>query len=235
MADLNRDQYTQVILNDGDLLDNSPAEPLLDDLSLLRHREYDREGKTLLAREKTAKLFAQSGRQHGDRALNEVHAGSTLASIAIKCSVGLYEVGDVRDVNTNVVGAVLVNLDGDGIIQILRGIGVDSEDALATQVLANLKLALRNAEVSVSNNRSLSMRNQVTYVQGIGGRHFMTFSVKSSVGKLQSFRRALVSTSMSPMGPSSSTRVPKGWRELIGCMQVSYKFLQVAWGHLRDA
>lgn len=45
----------------------------------------------------------------------------------------------------------------------------------------------------------------------------MTFSVKSSVGKLQSLSKALVSTSTSPMGPSSSTRVPKGWSELIGC------------------
>ena len=44
----------------------------------------------------------------------------------------------------------------------------------------------------------------------------MTFSVKSSVGKLQSFNKALVSTSTSPIGPSSSTRVPKGCKELIG-------------------
>ena len=44
----------------------------------------------------------------------------------------------------------------------------------------------------------------------------MTFSEKSSVGKLQSLSNALVSTSISPMGPSSSTKVPKGWSELIG-------------------
>jgi hypothetical protein len=55
-----------------------------------------------------------------------------------------------------------------------------------------------------------------THVQGIGGKHLMTFSVKSSVGKLQSLSRALVSTSTSPIGPNSSTKVPKGWRELMG-------------------
>ena len=55
-----------------------------------------------------------------------------------------------------------------------------------------------------------------SYDQGMGGKHLMTFSEKSSVGKLQSLSNALVSTSISPMGPSSSTKVPKGWSELIG-------------------
>ena len=150
------------------------------------------------------------------RAMNEVHAGGALTGIAVKGRVRLDQVRNISDVHTDVVRAVLVEPDRQRIVEILGRLGVDREQALGTEVLANLKLALRNAEVSVSNNRSLSMRNQVTYVQGIGGRHFMTFSVKSSVGKLQSFRRALVSTSMSPMGPSSSTKVPKGWRELIG-------------------
>lgn len=58
----------------------------------------------------------------------------------------------------------------------------------------------------------------MTHVQGMGGKHLETFSVNSSVGKLQSLRRALVSTSRSPMGPNSSTSVPNGWSELMGCM-----------------
>ena len=55
-----------------------------------------------------------------------------------------------------------------------------------------------------------------THVHGVGGRHFITLSLNSSVGKLQSLRSALVSTSISPIGPSSSTKVPKGWSEEIG-------------------
>jgi hypothetical protein len=55
-----------------------------------------------------------------------------------------------------------------------------------------------------------------TDVQGMGGKHFNTLSLKSSVGKLLSFSSALVSTSISPMGPNSSTSVPKGCRELMG-------------------
>jgi len=65
-----------------------------------------------------------------------------------------------------------------------------------------------------------------THVHGVGGKHFKTLSVKSSVGKLQSLRRALVSTSMSPIGPSSSTNVPNGWRELIGWRTVNKKKLR---------
>jgi hypothetical protein len=60
------------------------------------------------------------------------------------------------------------------------------------------------------------MKGIRSHDHGMGGRHFRTFSVKSSVGKLQSFSKALVSTSISPIGPSSSTKVPKGWRELMG-------------------
>lgn len=43
----------------------------------------------------------------------------------------------------------------------------------------------------------------------------MVISENSSVGKLQSFNKALVSTSELPMVPSSSTRVPKGWSEVL--------------------
>lgn len=92
------------------------------------------------------------------------------------------------------------------------------------------KMRSPRRSLRVSNSRSgtledLSMQKSLpvtgsTHVHGMGGKHFITFSVKSSVGKLQSFRRALVSTSISPIGPSSSTKVPNGWRELIGCIEV---------------
>lgn len=53
------------------------------------------------------------------------------------------------------------------------------------------------------------------HLQGSGGKHLRATSANSSVGKLQSFSRALVSTSQFPIGPSSSTSVPNGWREVL--------------------
>lgn len=143
-------------------LNNGPAEPLLDDLGLLRHGEDDGEGKALLAGEKTAELLAQSRRQHRDRALDEVDAGSALASIAVESGVGLDEVGHIGDVDTDVVRAVVVDLDGQGIVEILGGVGVDGEDALAAEILANLELSLGDTaymgSVDTKNNTTHYLR-----------------------------------------------------------------------------
>lgn len=94
-----------------------------------------------------------------------------------------------------------------------------------------LKIRSPRKSFRVSSSRSGILRHglvdedenglKITYVHGMGGRHLSTFSVKSSVGKLQSFRRALVSTSMSPIGPSSSTKVPNGCKELMGFNDVN--------------
>lgn len=43
----------------------------------------------------------------------------------------------------------------------------------------------------------------------------MARSLNSSVGKLQSLSKALVSTSALPIGPSSSTRVPNGCKDVL--------------------
>ena len=203
----------------GRLLDDGPTEPLLDNFSLLGHREDDREGEALLTTGETAELLTQRGRQHGDRALDEVDAGGTLARVAIEGSVRLHEVRDVCDMNADIICPVFVDLDRQRVVDVFCGFRINRKDALAPEILANLKLALRDTKKGLSGAVAEDVRC-VTYVQGIGGRHFSTLSVKSSVGKLQSLSNALVSTSTSPIGPSSSTSVPNGCKELMGCVAI---------------
>jgi hypothetical protein len=53
-------------------------------------------------------------------------------------------------------------------------------------------------------------------------------SWNSSLGKLQSLSKALVSTSQSPIGPSSSTSVPNGCREVLSSARTSFEKLTSA-------
>jgi len=90
--------------------------------------------------------------------------------------------------------------------------------------MVKTRLSLRSSRTSHSRSGILLVTSGrlplcTTHLQGRGGRHLMASSLNSSVGKLQSLSKALVSTSASPIGPSSSTRVPKGCREVL---QVSF-------------
>lgn len=163
-------------------------------------------------------MFAQRRRQHGHSALHEIHAGSPLASVAIKGSVGLHEVGHVCDMNTDIISSIFVQFHGEAIVQIFGGFRINAENTVLSKVLANFIFPFGDP-VLVVNTNAIN-KHSLTHVHGVGGRHLRTLSVKSSVGKLQSFSKALVSTSISPMGPSSSTKVPKGWRELMGCAKL---------------
>lgn len=86
--------------------------------------------------------------------------------------------------------------------------------------MVKTRLSLRSSRTSYSRSGILLVSSDrpplcTTHLQGRGGRHLMASSLNSSVGKLQSLSRALVSTSASPIGPSSSTRVPKGCKEVL--------------------
>ena len=129
------------------ILDDRSAEPLVDDASILRQRKYDGECKSFFSRDKTAKLLTQRGRQHRHCTLDEVDTCSPLAGVAVEGSVGLDEIGNIGDVNTDVKGTVLVRCNGQRIIDVLGTTGVNGEEALGTQILANLEFALGNAVV----------------------------------------------------------------------------------------
>ena len=80
----------------------------------------------------------RAGGQHRDGTLHQVDAGCALASITIQGGVRLDEVRDVGDVHTDVVRTILVDLDRQSIVEVLRGIRVDGEGTLPTEVLAGL-------------------------------------------------------------------------------------------------
>ena len=141
---------TDRLVDHQNSLDDRPPKPLLDDLGIFRHRKDDREGQALLARKKTADLLAQSRREHWHRALHDVNARRPLPSIAVKSRVGLDEKRDIRDMYTDVIRAVLVNLDRHSIVEILGVLWVNGEDTLAAEVFADVELALRDAGRPVS-------------------------------------------------------------------------------------
>jgi hypothetical protein len=141
----------------------------------------------------------------------------------------LDEVRNVGDVDTNLESAVFVLDDMESVVEVLRGLGVDGEDAVVAKVATDVGLSLackskgRKNQLLPSWKRREEEEREEGRVdsrsgihQGVGGKHFCTLSPKSSFEKLQSFKSAFVSTSMSPIAPSSSTSCPKGWREVIG-------------------
>lgn len=103
-----------------------------------------------MAGQETAELLAQSGGKHGDGTLHQVHASSTLTSVAVQSGVGLDEVRNVGDMDTDVVCAILVDLYGNCIVEILGRVGVDSECTLSAKILTNFKLAVGDTRDTAS-------------------------------------------------------------------------------------
>jgi hypothetical protein len=96
----------------GSILDDRPAEPLVDDASVLRQGKYDGECKSLFSRDKTAKLLTQRRRQHRHCTLDEVNTRGSLAGIPVKGGIRFDEVRNIGDVNADVKGAILVCCNG---------------------------------------------------------------------------------------------------------------------------
>ena len=76
--------------------------------------------------------------------MHEIDTSRALASITVKGSVRLDEVGDIRNVDSDIISAILVNLDGNGVIEVLSGLRIDGEGSLCTQISADLELAVGN-------------------------------------------------------------------------------------------
>ena len=123
-------------------LDDSSTEPLLDNLRVLRHREDNGKGETLLTGQQTADLLAKRRRQHWDSTLHEVHACRALPGVTVEGSVGFDEVGDVGNVHADIVCTVVISLDGKRIVKILSVNWIDGKDTLATKVFADIKFSL---------------------------------------------------------------------------------------------
>jgi hypothetical protein len=128
-----------------DLLDHCLAEPFVDYLAILGDGEDNRERKALQARLKTAELLGESRRQHWHSALHEIDTSRPLLCVTVQSSVGLNEMRDIGDVNTDVVAPILIVLDGQRIVEVLGSFGIDGEDTLLTQIFSYFELTLRNA------------------------------------------------------------------------------------------
>lgn len=111
-ADLQHRQFTISVSKKRCILDDRPAEPLVDDTSVLRQRKYDGKRKPLFSRDKTAELLTQRRRQHRHCTLDEVNTRGPLAGVTIKGGIRFDEVRNIGDVNTDVEGAVLVRCNG---------------------------------------------------------------------------------------------------------------------------
>ena len=67
----------------------------------------------------------------GDNAVDEVHTVGPFAGLVIQGRAGFDVVGNVGDVNAHLDMAVGEFPEGDGVIEIPSGVGVDGDDEVA--------------------------------------------------------------------------------------------------------
>ena len=151
-------------------LDNRASKVGLHDRAVLVDSERGAESESLLVGSQAAELFGQLRRKHWDGSLHQIHAGGSFPSIAVKGGVGFHwdqltrpcfkaavikrtrltEERDVGDVDTNGVCAISVVLDGQGVVEILRGGGIDSEYTVLAQILSHFEFPLWDANCQLT-------------------------------------------------------------------------------------
>lgn len=100
--------------------------------------------------------------------------------------------------NSNLEGSILVSSDRKSIVEVLGCFRVDGEDPVLPEILSDLELSVgdglkKREKSAVTRAGSDLLRGEGRRTQGRGGRHLMTLSVKSSVGKLEERDREKVS------------------------------------------
>ena len=91
-ADLQHRQFMTPVSKKYGILDGRPAEPLVDDASILRQGKYDGERKPLFSGDETAELLTQRRGQHRHCTLDEVNTRGPLAGVAVKGGIWFNEV-----------------------------------------------------------------------------------------------------------------------------------------------
>ena len=66
-------------------------------------------------------------RQHGDDGADEISAVAALLSLAVEGGVGLYIGAHIGDVHSHAQLAIFQQFEGEGVVEVLRIIGVDGE------------------------------------------------------------------------------------------------------------
>ncbi len=78
-------------------------------------------------------------RQHGHGAVGKIDAGAAQSRLLIEGRAGRDVVGDVGDVDLKFVVAVSSMPDGDGVVEVARGLAVDSDDREIAEVAPSLR------------------------------------------------------------------------------------------------
>ena len=83
-----------------------------------------------------AEAVRKAGREHGDDTVDEVNAVGAFAGFVIQFGSRFDVVGDVGDVDTDLHVTVREFPEGDGIVEITSGIGVDGDDEVAAEIFS---------------------------------------------------------------------------------------------------
>mmetsp|Transcript_99088 Transcript_99088/g.317872 ORF Transcript_99088/g.317872 Transcript_99088/m.317872 type:complete len:348 (+) Transcript_99088:1364-2407(+) len=100
-------------------------------------REEDRHGKAIPVREQGAQVLAQPARQHGVDSADKVHCRGSLPGQTVDWVARPHEVRDIRHVHAHAEGPLdLPRFDGDCVVQILGGRGIDGDAPNLSEVRA---------------------------------------------------------------------------------------------------
>ena len=91
-------------------------------------------GEALFIGTEGAEAIRKAGREHGDDAVDEVNAVGAFAGLVIQFGSGFDVVGHVGDVDTDLHVAVGKFAEGDGVVEIAGGVGVDGDDEVAAEI-----------------------------------------------------------------------------------------------------
>mmetsp|Transcript_25385 Transcript_25385/g.60375 ORF Transcript_25385/g.60375 Transcript_25385/m.60375 type:complete len:227 (-) Transcript_25385:1809-2489(-) len=107
--------------------DDGAADPLRADLPFGCHVPDDGEREAVGARVEAAEVLAEEVREHGEHPLHEVHARGPLRGDLVQRRLGLDEVRDVRDVDSDPEEAAGERLDAQGVVEVAGSQGIDRE------------------------------------------------------------------------------------------------------------
>jgi len=91
-------------------------------------------GKALFVGAEGAEAVRKAGREHRDDAIDEVDAVGSFAGLVIQFGSGFDVVRNVGDVDADLHMAVGEFAEGDGVVEIAGGVGVDGDDEVAAEI-----------------------------------------------------------------------------------------------------
>ena len=125
--------------------DDGLDKAVLADIAVCIQLHQAGECQTGLVLVQTADAVGQLLGQHGDDLVRIINAGGTLKRFLVQFRVRLDIMADVRDVDTQLIPAVIELHQADGIVNVLGFGGVDGENGDTAQVHAMLDLRLGDA------------------------------------------------------------------------------------------